>query len=44
VTVDIEKLHSKSRNSPFHGFKLFGRVYHTIVDGNVVVRDKELVR
>ena len=35
-TVDAEKFESKSRNCPFNGRKLRGRVTHTIVDGKVV--------
>lgn len=42
-TVEISKLSSKSKNSPFDGFKLFGPVYYTIVDGNIVVREKVLL-
>jgi dihydroorotase len=34
-TVDIEQWKSKSRNSPFHGWKLKGRATHTIVGGEV---------
>ncbi len=43
VTVDINKFSSKSKNSPFHGYKLFGAVNYTIVDGNIVVREKVLL-
>lgn len=42
-TVDIRNLKSKSKNSPFDGFNLYGAVYYTIVDGNVVVREKVLL-
>lgn len=42
-TVDISKFKSKSKNSPFDGFKLKGAVYYTIVNGNVVVREKVLL-
>lgn len=41
--VDIEKFSSKSKNSPFDGFKLQGTVYYTIVNGNVIVREKVLL-
>lgn len=37
-TVDIQKLESKSKNSPFNGFKLYGQPQYTIVGGNTVVR------
>jgi len=42
-TVDINKFKSKSKNSPFDGFKLNGVVYYTIVEGRVVVKDKVLL-
>ncbi|MCX8130652.1 MAG: dihydroorotase [Clostridia bacterium] len=41
--VDIEKFQSKSKNSPFDGFKLKGTVNCTIVNGKVVVREKVLL-
>lgn len=41
--IDVNKFKSKSKNSPFHGFKLSGVVYHTIVNGRVVVREKVLL-
>jgi dihydroorotase len=34
--IDAEKLHSKSKNSPFDGRKVQGRVLRTIVDGREV--------
>ena len=34
--VDVKKFASKSRNSPFHGWKLRGEVLATIVEGKVV--------
>lgn len=40
VTIDISKFSSKGKNSPFNGYKLFGAVNYTIVDGNIVVREK----
>ncbi len=42
-TVDVSKFKSKSKNSPFDGFKLNGAVYYTIVNGNIVVREKVLL-
>jgi len=41
-TIDIEKLVSKSKNSPFHGFPVSGKVVATIVNGKIVVRDGKL--
>lgn len=41
--VDVSKFKSKSKNSPFDGFKLKGAVYYTIVNGNIVVREKILL-
>ena len=38
--VDPAKLHSKSKNTPFKGMTLKGRVKMTIVDGKVVYEDK----
>ena len=43
VTVDIDKFSSKSKNSPFNGYRLFGAVNYTIVDGKIVVREKVLL-
>lgn len=43
ITVDINKFSSKSRNSPYNGYKLFGIVNYTIVEGNIVVREKVLL-
>ena len=41
--IDVSKFRSKSKNSPFDKFKLKGAVYHTIVNGKVVVREKVLL-
>lgn len=41
--IDVNKFKSKSKNSPFDKFKLKGVVYHTIVNGKVVVREKVLL-
>lgn len=37
-TVDPAAFQSKSKNSPFGGFALYGQVEYTIVSGNIVVR------
>lgn len=37
--VDRAHLASKSRNTPYHGRSVSGRVRHTVFDGQVVVRD-----
>ena len=37
--VDREAMASKSRNTPFHGWKLTGRVSLTLVGGRVVARN-----
>ena len=42
-TVETAGFSSKSKNSPFDGFKLKGAVYYTIVNGKVVVREKVLL-
>ncbi|HHV98574.1 MAG TPA: dihydroorotase [Clostridiaceae bacterium] len=41
--INVNNFKSKSKNSPFDGFKLTGAVYYTIVNGNVVVREKVLL-
>lgn len=38
-TVDVEKLHGKSKNTPFKNLTLQGKVKYTILDGNVVFED-----
>jgi len=35
-TIDPQKFHSKSKNSPFGGFKVKGRAIKTVVAGRVV--------
>ncbi len=42
-TVDVNKFASRSKNSPFHGWQLKGKVLHTIVGGRIVVRDGQLI-
>ena len=36
ITVDRNNFHSKSKNSPFDGWKLKGAVNYTIVNGDIV--------
>lgn len=43
-TVDPSKLASKSRNTPFVGRTLRGKVRHTIFEGDVVVKNGEAQR
>jgi dihydroorotase len=38
-TVQAGDFHSKSKNSPWIGHRLYGRVRHTIVDGSVVTNE-----
>ena len=35
-TVEPDRLHSKSRNTPFKGMKLTGRVRYTLLGGRIV--------
>jgi len=42
-TVDASRFASKSRNTPFNGWGVKGKVLHTIVGGRTVVRDGQLV-
>jgi dihydroorotase len=42
--VDALALASKSRNTPYDGLKLRGRVRHTVYKGEVVVRDQQAQR
>jgi dihydroorotase len=41
-TVEPTALHSRSRNTPFAGRKLSGRVVHTLLRGEITVRDAEV--
>lgn len=43
-TVSRDHLSSKSRNTPFHGMDLRGRVRHTIFNGELVVRDGKALK
>jgi dihydroorotase len=38
-TLDRDRLFSKSRNTPWHGREMTGRVTHTLLDGRVVYAD-----
>jgi dihydroorotase len=38
-TLDRDKLFSKSRNTPWHGREMTGRVTHTLLDGRIVYAD-----
>lgn len=40
-TVDREKLHGKSKNTPFHGMDLCGKVRYTFLNGEIVFEDQE---
>lgn len=40
-TVDPLKLHSKAKNTCFKGMTLTGKVKYTIVNGEIIYRDKE---
>lgn len=43
-TVDIVQLHSKGKNSPFDGFKLFGKPEYVIKDGEILINQGELMK
>ena len=43
-TVNIKELHSKSKNSPFDGFELYGKPEYVLVNGKVVINSGELMR
>ncbi len=42
--VNKYEFESKGKNTPFDGYKLFGKVKYTIVDGQVVYSDKDGVK
>ncbi len=42
-TVDVSKLSSKSKNSPFDGFKLLGKPQYVIVGGKIIVNQGVLL-
>lgn len=41
--VNVEKFYSKGKNSPFDGFKLSGGAKVTIVNGEIVMKDKQVL-
>ncbi len=38
-TVDARALHSRARNTPYHGYELTGRPVHTLLRGRFTLRD-----
>ena len=40
-TVEKEKLHSKSHNTPFDGVQLYGKVFATIKAGKITYQAEE---
>jgi len=34
--IDVSKFHSKSKNSPFDGWEVKGKILHTLVNGEIV--------
>ena len=42
-TIQSKKYSSKSKNAPYDGMEVFGRVLYTLVDGKTVVADGHLV-
>lgn len=43
-TVSREALASRSKNTPYHGMNVRGRVHHTILNGNIVVQNGKAQR
>jgi len=41
--IDVTKFASKSKNSPFHGYPVTGRVVTTIVGGKITVMDGQII-
>lgn len=41
-TVDVNSFASKSKNSPYDGYKLYGKAVYTIVDGKIVLDNEKL--
>ena len=44
VVFDVSKMKSKAKNTPFNGYKAKGKVLYTIVGGEIVVENGELVK
>ncbi len=42
-TVDVEKFMSKSKNSPYNGYKLTAKPEYTIVGGKIIVNQGEIM-
>ena len=40
-TIDPEKFYSKGKNTPFAGKKVYGKVYYTIVDGEIAYHQED---
>jgi len=43
-TVSRESLASKSKNTPYHGMNVRGRVHHTILNGEIVVQNGKALK
>ena len=39
--IDPEKFKSKGKNTPFKGYKVYGKVVYTIVDGDIKYKNEE---
>lgn len=44
VKVNADKFYSKSRNTPYHGHQLKGKVVATIVGGKVLMKDGKILK
>lgn len=42
-TVDVKSFATKSKNSPYDGYRLYGKVEYTIVGGELIVAEGELL-
>lgn len=40
--IDISTFESKSKNSPFDGYEVYGKIIYTIVNGEIIVEDSSL--